>query len=228
MNKILKSGALFISLAAVGITIPLTDLQAEEVDFSCMSYLVREKVQVSKKYKEVDIVLQNRCPGAVYWSMCIEQISPLTDIIEEELTFSGFLEKEKKTRVNLQMKKLTDESRSPPVFEELYLNVGYAIQSAAKASCVARECEAKKSKLKTQFRKNDDSWQAAKKALSARIAKECPQSGWGKQAQETCEAEIRSSSQADMDSFAQKEKELKQQLMGVAPELCRVYPLARD
>ena len=228
MNTILKSGALFISLAAVAASTSLTDLQAEEVDFSCMSYLVREKVQVSKKYKEVDIILRNRCPGAVYWNMCIEQINPLTDKIEEELTPSGFIEKEKKSKVNLQIKRLTDESPSGEVYEEFYLNVAYAVQSLAKAHCVASSCETKKRKLKTQLRTNNKSWQAANQALSARIAKECPQSGWGKQAQATCEAEIRSSSQADLEHFAQKEKELKDKLMGVDPEQCRVYPLARD
>ncbi len=227
MNKIFKSGALFISLAAIGISIPQTDLQAEEVDFSCMSYLVREKVQVTNRYKEVDIVLRNRCPGAVYWSMCIEELSALTDKIEEELTPSGFIEKEKKSRVNLQLKKLTDESRSGEVYEEFYLNVAYGIQSPTKALCVASACEAKKRKLKTQFRTNDKAWQSAINALSARISKECPQTGWGKKAQETCEAEIRSSSQADMEPFAQKEKELKDKLMGVDHERCQVYPLAR-
>ncbi len=225
---IFKSGALFISLAAVGISIPLTDLQAEEVDFSCMSYLVREKVQVTKKYKEVDIVLRNRCPGAVYWSMCIEQLNPLTEKIKEELTPSGFIEEEKKSRVNLQLKKLTDDSRSGEVYEEFYLNVAYGIQSPRKAACVANACEVKKSKLKTQFRTNDAAWQSAIKALSLRLSKECPQTGWRKTAQETCEAEIRSSSQADFEHFAQKEMELKDKLMGVDPEQCRVYPLARD
>jgi len=225
---IFKSGALFIGLAAVGISIAQTDLQAKEVDVSCMYYSVRERVEVSKRYKEVDIVVRNRCPGAVYWSMCIEQLSPLTDKIEEELTPSGFIEKEKKSRVNLQMKKLSDESRSGEVFEEFYLNVAYGIQSPKKAPCVASACEAKKRKLKTQFRTNDTAWQSAIKALSTRISKECPQTGWGKKAQETCEAEIRSSSQADLEHFAQKEKELKAKLRGVDPEHCQVYPLARD
>lgn len=228
MNKILKSAALFISLTAVGISIPLADSKAEELDFSCMSYLVREKVQVSKRYKEADIILHNRCPGAVYWSMCIEQLDPLTDQIEEELTPSGFLEKEKKSRVNLQIKKLTNESGSGEVYEKFYLNVGYAVQTSAKAHCVASDCEAKKHKLKTQVRTNDKAWQAAKQALSARISKECPQSGWGKKAQETCEAEIRSNSQVEMSQFEQKENDLKQKLMGVDPENCKVYPLARN
>ena len=53
------------------------ELRAAETDFSCMSHEVRGKIQVAERYKEYDVIVQNRCPGPVYWSMCIERMDPL-------------------------------------------------------------------------------------------------------------------------------------------------------
>ena len=70
---------------------------------------------------------------------------------------------------------------------------------------------------------NDAAWQKAKKALTARLSTECPKSGWDSGAQDVCKAKIRESSQASMDQFAQKEKELKNKIAAVDRERCQVH-----
>ena len=82
----------------------LADGVAAEVDFSCMSMEVKGKRPLTDRYKEYDVMLQNRCPGPVYWTMCIERIDPVSHRIIETLNPSGVLEQEKDSRVNLQMK----------------------------------------------------------------------------------------------------------------------------
>jgi hypothetical protein len=210
-------------LFVVSVSIPMTLLQAEEVDFSCMSHLVKGKTQVSEHYKEFDIVMENRCPGTVYWSMCIERMDPWTNKIQVGLNPSGKIEMHKKSKVNLQAKRLWDESQERHSFQEFYVSIGYALKPPATAQCVASGCESKKRSLRTIFRKNDKDWHKTKTALEARIATECPQSSWDGSTQEACEAKIREASQAKMDGFAQKEKDLKDKMWGVDRDLCQVY-----
>jgi hypothetical protein len=83
----------------------LPTARAAEVDLSCASHTALGKIQVAERYKEYDVVLHNRCPGPLYWSMCIERIDPQSHEIVEVHTPSGFLEAEQKSRVNLQLKK---------------------------------------------------------------------------------------------------------------------------
>ena len=116
LTKFVFSSILF----AVSVSIPVTLLQAEEVDFSCMSYIVKGKTQVSENYKEYDIAVHNRCPGAVYWSMCIERMDPWTNEVQVGLTPSGKIEKQKKTRVNLQMKQRWDESGTRDAYQAFH------------------------------------------------------------------------------------------------------------
>ncbi len=208
---------------AVSVSIPVTLLQAEEVDFSCMNYLVKGKTQVSEHYKEFDIVLENRCPGTVYWSMCIERMDPWTNEIQVGLNPSGKIEMHKKSRVNLQTKKLWDNSHERHSYQEFYFSIGYALKPPGAAQCVASVCESKKRSLRTVFRKNDKDWHKAKTALAARIATECPQSSWDGSTKEACEAKIREESQDQMDQFAQKEKDLKDKMWGVDRDLCQVH-----
>jgi len=210
-------------LFTVSISLPVTLLQAEETDFSCMSYRVKGKIQVSANYKEFDIILENRCPGSVYWSMCIERMDPWTHEVGVALTPSGVLEMEKKSRVNLQMKKRQDHSGTRHAYQEFYFNVGYAVKSPANASCVASGCESKRRSLRAKFRTNDTAWQKKKMALAARMATECPQSGWDNSTQSICEAKIRESSQASMDQFAQTDRELKNEMSALDPEQCQVH-----
>ena len=223
MKILFRKSAFLTSLFAISVAIPVTLLQAEEVDFSCMSYLVKGKIQVSEHLKEYDIVLENHCPGTVHWSMCIERMEPWTNEVQEALTPSGILEKDKKSRVNLQMKKRLDESRSRQAFREFYLQVGYAIKPPAIARCVAKGCEAKRRSLRTKFRANDAAWQRAKKTQTARISTECPQSGWDSDAQDACTANIRKSSLASMKEFAQKEKEIVSKISAVGLEECQIH-----
>jgi hypothetical protein len=210
-------------LFVVSVSIPMTLLQAEEVDFSCMSHLVKGKTQVSEHYKEFDIVMENRCPGTVYWSMCIERMDPWTNKIQVGLNPSGKIEMHKKSKVNLQAKRLWDESQERHSFQEFYVSIGYALKPPATAKCVASGCESKKRSLRKIFRKNDQDWHKAKTALAARMATECPQSSWDGSTQEACEAELRKASQAQMDEYAQKEKDLKDKMWGVDRDLCQVY-----
>jgi len=222
--KILFRKITFLTiLFAVSASIPVTTLQAEEVDFSCMSYKVKGKTQVSDNYLEYDIVLENRCPGSVYWSMCIERMDPWTNEIQVGLTPSGKVEMHKKSKVNLQMKRRWDKSDTRSAYQEFYLSIGYAIKPPANARCVASECESKKRNLRTKFRKNDSDWFKAREALAARISTECPQSSWDGKTQEVCEAKIRENSQAQMDQFEQKDEELKNKMWAVDRERCQVH-----
>ncbi len=215
--------AFLTGLFAVGVSTPLTHLPAAEVDFSCINYLVKAKIQVSEHLKEYDIVLDNRCPGTVYWSMCIERMDPWTNELQEAITPSGILEKDKKSRVNLQMKKRLDESRSRQAFKEFYVQVGYTIKPPAIAHCVATGCEAMRRGLRTKFSANDAAWQRAKKAQVARISTECPQSGWDSSAQDNCAFEIRKNDLPSMERFAQKRDELTTKISAVDPEVCQLH-----
>jgi hypothetical protein len=223
MKTLFRTFTFSIIFFAVGVSIPMTLLQAEEIDFSCVSYKVKTKTQVSEDYKEYDIALQNRCPGSVYWSMCIELMDPWTHEIQVPLTPSGELKVKQKSRVNLQMKTRLDKSRTREAFQEFYFSIGYAVKPHAKARCVASACESKKRSLRTEFRANDSAWQKVKNAQAARMSTECPQSSWDNTTQEACEAKIRESNQAAMNQFAQKEKELKKKLSAVDPDLCQVH-----
>lgn len=223
MKTLFRKFALLITLIAVIFSIPVTLLHAEEVDFSCMSYHVKGKIQVSERYKEFDIVLNNHCPGAVYWSMCIERMHPWTNEIQEELTPSGLLQKDKKSRVNLQMKKRPDKSQSRQAFQTFYLDVGYALKPPAQPRCGASDCESKLSGLREKFRTHDVAWQKAITTMATRISTECPQSGWDKNPQTECETKIRSSNQASMHQFAQKDQELKNKMSEVGADRCQIY-----
>ena len=223
MKTKLNARALLASLTMICIFGPVTPLQAEDLDFSCMKQRAREKIQVSNSYKEFDVILENRCPGKVFWSMCIERINPWTIETLETLTPSGEVEKEKKTRVNLRMKEITDDSNSLQTFEEFYLNVEYARNSSLKAKCVASECEAKKRDLRAALRANDKAGEKANNTLAIRLSSECPDSGWGGAEQANCEARIRQGGQADLEQIALQDKELKEQLAAVEPERCQAH-----
>ena len=210
-------------LFAVSISIPGTWLQAKEVDFSCMNYLVKGKIQVSKQHKEYDIILENHCPGAVYWSMCIERIDPWTNKVQEELTPSGIIQMHKKSKVNLQMKNRQDKSGTREAFQGFYLGIGYALKPPARARCFANGCELKKRDLRANFRANDAAWQKAKQSLEDRVATECPQSGWDNSTADDCEVNIRSKSQAQMDKYEQKDTDLKNRISAIDPEQCQVH-----
>ncbi|MCH8056380.1 MAG: hypothetical protein IIB78_00760 [Proteobacteria bacterium] len=223
MKTLFRKFAFLAILFAVSVSIPVRYLPAEEVDFSCMSHQVKGKVQFSSLYKEYDIILDNGCPGSVYWSMCIELMDPWTHEIQVALTPSGKLQMQKQSRVNLQMKNILDKSHARHAFQAFYLNIGYALNPDVNARCVASECELNRRSLRTQFRANDVAWERAKKALAARLLEDCPQSGWDSSIQDVCKAKIHENSQAPMDQFAQKEQELKNKIAAVDRERCQVH-----
>jgi hypothetical protein len=199
-------------------------LHATEVDLSCMSQTVLGKIQVAERYKEYDVVLNNNCPGPVYWTMCIERVDPLSHKVVEVHTPSGYLEAEQKSRVNLHMKKGPERMAFRKRFQEFYVSAGYAIDAAAVARCVAGGCEAERRDIRTRFDANTKAWEQAEAALSARLASECPQSGWGKTEQvETCEAGIREAAREELERLTQSDAELRKELQVGGPEHCRLY-----
>lgn len=223
MKITLNSNTFFVSLALILSFVPVSALLAEEIDFSCMKQRVLGKTQVSKNYKEFDVILENRCPGRVYWSMCIERMNPWTIEKLETLSPAGQVEKDKKTRVNLRMKVLSDDANSRQTYEEFYLNIDFAINSYEMAQCVASDCESKKREIRGEIRTNDKALQKAKDALAAKIASECPATGWGGAKQLACEDKVRETSQGELEQIEQQDKALKERLAAVDPERCQVY-----
>jgi hypothetical protein len=223
MKIALNPRAFIVSLFSICLLGPVTPLLAEDIDFSCMKHRVRDKTQVSKSYREFDVLLENQCPGTAYWSMCIERMNPWTMVTLETLTPSGQIEKEKKTRVNLRMKNLVDEANSRQTYEEFYLNIDFAINTAVKADCVASDCESKKRELRAEVKANEKALQKAHKDLTAQIASKCPDSGWGGTEQANCEAGIREAGQATLEQLEQQRKEIDENLAAVEPEKCQVY-----
>ncbi|NNK37828.1 MAG: hypothetical protein HKP03_05065 [Xanthomonadales bacterium] len=206
--------------------ISVAPAEAEEVDFSCVREWVRGKTQLYEGFKEYDVILHNQCPGEVYWKMCIERIDPWTREVVEVHTPAGYLEEEKKSRVNLQMKKGPD-GRFRNRFQEFYVNVGYSIRTAAQVDCVASRCEQQNGAVLRELRANEDAWEAAEKALTARIERECPDSGWNSVDRDACAAEIRQSVEEEMAHYGQTDQRLREQLAAVIPEHCRIRAGAR-
>ena len=223
MKMILKPLAWSAAMAVIFILNPILPVQAEEVDLSCMKHRVRAKIAVSNRFREFDVLVENHCPGPVYWSMCIERMDPQTNKIVETLTPAGQVKVDKKTRVNLRMMRVSEESDPQLEFEEFYLDVGYALEPTLNAQCVASGCEEQKSDLRKAFRANEKAQQKLETALADRISTECPQSGWSGNDQAECEAAIRQPAQAELDDLAEKQKELETQLAAVDPENCQVY-----
>lgn len=217
----------FLSAAAAScllLTSGPLELRAAETDFSCMSHEVRGKIQVAERYREYDVNVQNGCPGPVYWAMCIERVDPLSHKVLEVHTPTGYLEAEQKSRVNLQMKQGPERMTFRKRYQEFYVNVGYAVDAAASAACVASACEAEQRGVRAQLDANTAAWEKADRNLTERLAKECPQSGWGKTEEvETCEAGIREGVQAELEQYSATDAELRGQLQDEGLERCRVH-----
>ena len=222
MRNYLRTLTAAAVLSVIPIASPTLAVEPSEVDFSCMKHFVRAKTLTTDRFKEYDVVLHNQCPGAVYWSMCIERINPWTRAIVESHTPTGYLEPEKKSRVNVQMKRGPDDQFRNR-FQEFYVNVGFAIDTAAKSPCGARQCETHNGPAVKNIRANESAWKKAKETLAATLKSECPDSGWDKSQRENCEEEIREASQETMDTFERIDKELRQQLAEIEPENCRLH-----
>jgi len=222
MKKLNMSIFPFILAASTWLAGAVT-AQAAEVDFSCMSYKVWPKSHVSSQYMSYDIVIQNSCPGAVYWAMCIERLDPNTSKVIETHNPTGFVEVDKKARVNLNLYKKAGNDVFRNRFQEFYVDIGYSIDSLPVSHCYAKPCEAKKSTLRKAIKTNEAAWEQAEKKLNAKIAADCPDTGWDKVNPSECASKVRESSKDDFKAFAEKDRELRNQMAEIDPEICKVY-----
>jgi hypothetical protein len=218
----IKTG-ITVSLVVLLSFVPFRTIQAAEVDFSCMSYKVWSKNHLSNRYRAHDIVLQNHCPGPVYWAMCIERVSEQKHSVWETLSPAGYVEAEKKARVNLQTKKNQGTSTFRQRYEEFYVNIGYSLDSATSADCYAAKCEAQKSDLRAAIDANEAAWEKAEKSLQAKIADECPDSGWDTETRQKCAVEMRESGAIDIEQYALKDTELRESMTAIDPDRCTVW-----
>ena len=202
---------------------PYEQAEAEDVDFSCMSYRIWDKSQLSDRYSEHDVVLTNSCPGAVYWAFCIERVDPWTGEIMETHSPVGYVRPEQKARVNLQMKKGKHFIHFRNRYQGFYVNAGFAIDQPASVQCRGQSCEAKKRDLRAVYRTNLVQWDKAIGAMNARIKEECPTSGWDNATSEECEAHVKSESQAELNAFAIQDQEYRDTLAATDPENCQVW-----
>jgi hypothetical protein len=221
MQNLISCG-LAIGLGAVSLLAPMP-ADAEEVDLSCMSHRVVDKIQVAQRYKEYDVVVSNACIGPVYWSMCIERLDPQSQRVLEVHTPGGYVEAGSKTRVNLQMKQDVEQDLFRERFQEFYVNVAYAVDAPKRAACIAAECEADKRSLRSEFKANLGAWERAERDLQQRLAAECPETGWGKtEAVEQCQAAIRAAAEAELEQFATRDTELRVQIEAGELQRCRL------
>lgn len=200
-----------------------TPAMAAEVDFSCMSYKAWGKGHVSDQFMSYDIVIQNDCPGNVYWAMCIERLDQKTHAVVETHNPAGYVEVGKKARVNLHLKKQPGKNVFHNRFQEFYLDVGYAIEPPARTQCLAASCEAKKRGIRNEIQANETAWQQTEKQIAQKIDKDCPNSGWDEASYKSCSEEIRNVNQDELESYQLQDRELRRRLAEVDPENCTVY-----
>jgi len=211
-------------LTALLIALPAS-ASAEAVDFSCMKEQIRSIIQVTDAHQEYDVIMHNECPGAVYWATCIERMDPWTHRVIETHTPSGYVEKGKRARVNLHLK------NTPPAngdladgrIQAIYVNYAYAIESAPRAACVARGCEAQKRDLRAKVSANDRAWLQARQRLADRVESECPSSGWGSADLDACRERVRAAGQAELHQFKETDAALQASLAKIDPDNCTVY-----
>lgn len=222
MKKQIKNrlGAILTLLTAL----PFASLaQADDVDFSCMSYKVWSKSHVSNQYRSYDIVVQNDCPGAVYWAMCIERLDLNTHKVIETHNPTGYVDEGKKARVNLNLKQDMTQSRFRNRFQEFYVDIGYSIDGLPVARCYAKQCEAEKSALRSEISANEKAWKEAEKSFHAKISAECPDTGWDQETHDECVSNLMSDSDSRLEVFAATDQELREQMAAIDPDTCQVY-----
>ncbi|MEE4216887.1 MAG: hypothetical protein V2I48_04710 [Xanthomonadales bacterium] len=211
---------LFLSLL---IGNPSLQADSAEVDFSCMREMVRPIIQVTDRHQEYDVVIRNQCPGPVFWSMCIERMDPWTHKVLENHLPAGYIEAEKKSRVNLQMKSTPNAAGDVNRSQEFYVNLAYSIEGPTDAPCVASQCEAKKTALRKQLRSNEVNWQKARAALQARAETACPDNGWNSADLKKCRQDVIGAASEDMSVYALADEDLRQKLAEIDPQKCTVY-----
>jgi len=209
---------------ALLVYLPMTALaQDSGVDFSCLSYQVWGKSHVSNQYRSYDIVIQNDCPGAVYWAMCIERLDLNTHKVTETHNPTGYVDEGKKARVNLNLKKDMNKSKFRNRFQEFYVDIGYSIDGLPVAHCYGTQCENKKAPLRAEISANETAWKEAKKSLEAKISAECPDTGWETATHDECVSKAMAGSDSALAGFAATDRKLREQMAAIDPETCRVY-----
>jgi hypothetical protein len=189
-----------------------------------MGVQARGKTRVAERYKEYDVVLENRCPGPVYWAMCIERVDPSTHRVVETHNPTGYIEPDQTSKVNLQLKKGSEKMTFRKRFQEFYVSAGYAIDRLPSAPCVAQTCEASRRELRQRIDANLAAWDEAQRALDTRLAEECPESGWGATAEvETCRAPLREAGQEQLLQLAQTDQSLREELQSTGSKECQAY-----
>lgn len=209
-------------LATLVAFIPLSTMAAE-VNFACMKEQVRPIIQVTDQHQEFDVVIRNQCPGSAYWSVCIERMDPWTHEVVETHTPSGYVEAEKRARVNVQMKTTPSPDGDENRAQAFYVSHAYAINEPTKAACVARQCEAKKKDLRAKATQNSKAWSRAKRELAATIEAECPDNGWTRSDADACRKNIEEGAAEQMAAYAATDADLRKQLDAIDPDTCTVY-----
>jgi hypothetical protein len=223
MIRFVKSSLIPAAAALLVTAGLLTPAQAAEVSFSCMKDSVLGKTQFTDQYKEYDVNIRNECPGSAYWSMCIERLDPWTHEVIEVHTPSGYVEQGRKSRVNLHMKKGSVTPRFRNRFQAFYVSFAYGIKAPERATCVAARCEAEKAPLRAELVKNEQAWAKAARELSARLAAECPATGWDDSGQKACEADFRAANAERVQTFETRDAELRAGLADINPLECTVH-----
>ena len=195
----------------------------EDVDFSCMKQQVRPIIQVTDRYQEFDVVVRNWCPGAVYWAMCIERMDPWSYRILENHTPTGYVEAEKKARVNLQMKATPNTGGDRKKAQAFYVNIAFSVEGPPSASCVARKCEIAKKELRAEVARNDRAWENARKAVEAQAMEACPDNGWNSAETRKCRKDFIESAADQTAVFEKTDRDLQARLAEAGPGNCATH-----
>ena len=222
MKTFAKTAGYTALLTLLSVTLPGV-VSAEEVDFSCMKEAVRPIIQVTDAHQEFDVVIRNQCPGAAYWSMCIERMDPWNFEVVETHTPTGYVEAGKRAKVNLQMKNIPGQSLADGRIQAFYVSHAYGIDQAPVAVCVASGCEAKKRELRAQVADNDRSWAQARQRLQQRLEADCPSSGWGNADVDACRDQVRKSAAGELAVFAETDAALQEKLGNIDPGTCTLH-----
>ena len=194
-----------------------------DVSFSCMKQQVRPIILVTDRYQEFDVVVRNWCPGAVYWAMCIERLDPWTFEILENHVPTGYVDVDKRNRVNLQMKAVPEADGDVKKAQAFYVNVAFSIEGPTTAECVARGCESRKKELRAEQARNNRAWKKARKALDARAAKQCPDNGWNTEETRNCRQAVINDAAEEMLVFEETDEALRERMEALSPGNCAVH-----
>lgn len=221
--KISYKTAGYITFFSLILSTQLAVAQSPEAGFSCMKEQVRPIIRVTDEHQEFDVVLRNQCPGAVYWAVCIERLDPWNFKVLETHQPVGYVEAEKKSRVNLHMKGTSGPAGEVDRAQAFYMSVAYSINGPASATCVAKSCEAKKTELRAAVYKNEGAWRQARNALQAKAETECPDNGWNRSDTDTCRQEIIDAAAERMAGYEAIDADLQDKLAAIEPDTCTVY-----